>query len=174
MPNGEIHILFGGKEVSHFIRVNGRPSLCSSHSIGVVMSFSRRDVIKSLSLLGLARLSGCASEASNNGVRLTKIRVVNFKEFEDVTVGVSVEYNEEEILNQVYNVKHKDGVKARPTTITDLPQEPGKYLLKIHYKDANTKSSLKITRPTYDQCSYVDIFLHDDGNIGMYVNKCGE
>ncbi|WP_423744823.1 hypothetical protein V5735_01925 (plasmid) [Haladaptatus sp. SPP-AMP-3] len=99
---------------------------------------------------------------------------MNFKEFEDVTVGVSVEYNEEEILNQVYNVKHKDGVKARPTTIRDLPQEPGRYLLKIHYKDANTKSSLKITRQTYDKCSYVDVFLHDDGHIGMYVNRCGE
>ncbi len=138
------------------------------------MFCSRRDVIKSLSLLGLAGLSGCASKASNSGVRLTKIRLVNFKEFEDVTVGVIVEYNQEELLKQVYNVKHKDGPIARPVTITDLPQEPGKYLLKIHYKDANTKSSLEITRPTYDKCSYVDIFLHDDGNIGMYVNKCGE
>lgn len=138
------------------------------------MPLSRRDAVKYLPLLGLTGLGGCSSKASNNGVRLTKIRLVNFKEFEDVTVGVKVEYNGNEILNQVYNVKHKDGVKARPTTITDLPQDPGKYKIKIHYKDANTKSSLEITRPTYDKCSYLDIFLQDDGHIGMYVNKCGE
>ncbi len=138
------------------------------------MPRSRRDVVKSLPLLGLTGVSGCASKASDNGVRLTKIQLVNFKEFEDVTVGVTVKYNENEFLKEVYTVKHKDGVKARPTTITDLPKNPGKYILKIRYKDANTKSSLEITKQKYFKCTYVDIFIHEDGHIGMYVNRCGK
>mgnify|MGYP006285345693 CR=1 FL=1 len=142
--------------------------------VEIVMPFSRRDVINSLSLLGVAGLSGCFSKNPDNGVRLTKIRLVNMKAFEDVSVGVVVEYNEDELLDRDYNVKHKDGRKARPTTITDLPQETGEYELKVHHKDANTKSSLEITRQEYDSCSYIDVFLHDDGHIGMYVETCNE
>jgi hypothetical protein len=137
------------------------------------MSLNRRSFVKYLTSLGIGGgLSGCLNKSSSKGVRLTKVRLVNFEEFEDVSVKVRISYDGDKIIKNTYVVKHKNGERARPITITDLPKKPGTYKIEIVNKKSSNKSQMKVSRPNYPKCSYIDVFLHDDGQIGIYVEKC--
>lgn len=137
------------------------------------MSLNRRSFIKYSTTIGIGGgLSGCLQKSSPTGVKLNFVRLVSFKEFDDTTVNVRLLYNGDEILKNTYVVKHKDGQKARPIKITDLPKEPGTYKIEITNKTTSTNSQMKISRKRFPKCSYLDVFLQDDGSISIYVEKC--
>ncbi|WP_264782351.1 hypothetical protein [Haladaptatus sp. T7] len=139
------------------------------------MPFQRRNFMKTLLPFGATFiLTGCSQTTPNNGVRLTRIRLVSLKEFDNTDVRLTLKYDGNEIINKVYTVKHEDGVKAQPTVITDLPKKPGDYELTIENVENGNKSAVNVGKLSPTKCSYVDVLIHDSNETSIYVEKCGE
>ena len=136
------------------------------------MVLNRREFNKSLMALGISgALSGCFGSTTPDGVRLDKIRLVNFDPIEKAKIKLVVTQDGNSILENVYDVKTEDNRVSQPTIINDLPQDLGKYRIEVMNIETNASTSLEITRSSYYKCSYVDVFIVED-RISIYVKKC--